>query len=81
MNHEEDEEERMVYLETRSLTSDLWILSPLMLDMFGVSRQASCLVILVLKRHVPDFEVAYQDGGISRLDDVVSVSGARPFDD
>ena len=55
--------------------------SPLMLNVFGVSSQASCLVILVLKRHVPDFEIAYQDGGISRLNDVVSVSGARPFAD
>jgi len=55
--------------------------SPLMLNVFGVSSQAACLVILVLKRHLPDFEVAYQNGGISRLNDVVSVSGARSFAD
>lgn len=52
-----------------------------MLDGFEVSHQASCLLTLVLKHHVPDFEVAYQDGCSSRLNDVVSVSGARPFDD
>jgi hypothetical protein len=52
-----------------------------MLDEFEVSRQALCLLSPVLKRHVPDFEVAYQDGGIIRLDNVLSVSGARSFDD
>ena len=52
-----------------------------MLDRFEVSRQASYLLTLVLDHRVPDFEVAYQDGCISGLKDVVSVSGAQPFDD
>jgi hypothetical protein len=51
-----------------------------MLDRFGVSRQARCLLIIALKHHVPDFGVAYQDGGISRLDKVVSMFGAWSFD-
>jgi hypothetical protein len=72
---------RKVTRQTRSLTSVLWIRSPLMLDEFEVSRQAPCLLSPVLKRHVPDFEVAYQDGGITRLDNVLSVSDARSFDD
>jgi hypothetical protein len=51
-----------------------------MFDRLEVSRQAQCVLIVALKHHVPDFEVAYQDGGISRLDKVVSMFGARSLD-